>query len=206
MRAYVVGYAPADERGGTGGFAWFPTADEAIRIAKRGLRELGGLGSHSLTFVPLDVPDDVAYPGGQSVADRDAVTAWIDANLHLVEVGLAGEQSVSLLREGMALGRAIDERRQTRPSAILRRPDPETPVSEATTAELLFEARERIHARRWADEPLDRPLEQRAARARDLERAEDATEDAISLHNRAVYRERGIFAITDAERTPDGTE
>lgn len=87
---------------------------------------------------------------------------------------------------------------QTRPSAVVRRPDPETPVSEATVAELLTEALERAKARR--NSGSKRPT--RDAEARELSIFVTLVEDAITRHNKAVYMERGVFAITDAERIP----
>jgi hypothetical protein len=95
---------------------------------------------------------------------------------------------------------------QTRPSAIVRRPDPETPISEATTAEILMEVIARAKSRRdiWdasTDVPL--PAEELNARNRELSLVITLAEDCLTRHNKAVYMERGVFAITDAERIPE---
>lgn len=86
---------------------------------------------------------------------------------------------------------------QTRPSAVVSRPDPERAVSDCTVAELLTEAWHRAHERQAAAD--DGPLG--LGPRRELAIAKTHIEDAIGRHNKAVYMERGIFAITDAERT-----
>lgn len=87
---------------------------------------------------------------------------------------------------------------QTRPSAIVSRPDPLTTVADATVAELATEILARIDLRRR------NPLVAEDGRIlRELALAATAAEDVIYRHNRALYMVRGVFAITDAERLPD---
>lgn len=86
-----------------------------------------------------------------------------------------------------------DARRQTRPSAILGRPDPSAPVSAASVAELVYEALSRARHRRDVENPS-------SDERRELSIFITLAEDAITRHNKAVYLRRGVFAITDAER------
>lgn len=81
---------------------------------------------------------------------------------------------------------------ETRPSAIVRSPlDPDVLVKDATTVELLTTCMER----------LNRDRENNAAAvARELSTAITHIEDAITRTNKAHYRARGVYAITDAER------
>jgi hypothetical protein len=74
-RVYVVSRAPLE--GGVGGFDWFTKEDDArSAMIERMQNDLSPI-RHSYSFVPLDVP----------TGDREAVTQYIDKNLHLVEVG-----------------------------------------------------------------------------------------------------------------------
>lgn len=79
MLVYVVGYQPANDRAAVGGFDWYYVEPAGRELAVGQVTELLRHGDdHSVTFVPLEVPDEL---------DADAITAWIDGNLHLVEVG-----------------------------------------------------------------------------------------------------------------------
>lgn len=90
---------------------------------------------------------------------------------------------------------------QTRPSAIVGRPEPDQSIADCTTAELLHEAATRASAHRAALSDADFPAGQVGLIAREYAEAITHIEDAITRHNKAVYMERGVFAITDAERT-----
>jgi len=78
-RIYVVGFQPSNDMAAVGGFDWFgyeyrPEAVEAfLTLVDQG-------DGHSLTFVVLQVPDDI------NPTDRDAITKWISDHLEMVEV------------------------------------------------------------------------------------------------------------------------
>lgn len=92
-------------------------------------------------------------------------------------------------------GISLDVPQQTRPSAIVVRPMPNDEIENCSTAELLTEVIER--ARNRAAQPCV------PAHHRELSLAIKAAEDCLTRHNKAVYMERGVFAITDAEIDPD---
>jgi len=73
---YVVGFAPGDEAHAIGGFDWFPASDRKGAVARL-IQRAGEGDGHSVTFVPLRVPD----------GSKEEITAWIDGNIDLVEVG-----------------------------------------------------------------------------------------------------------------------
>jgi len=76
LLVYVVGYQPALDPSGIGGFDWFPGSERKAAVAK--LLECANAGdTHSVTFVPIDVPG----------SGRDEITTWIDNHRKLVEVG-----------------------------------------------------------------------------------------------------------------------
>lgn len=82
MKVYVVGFAPTPGCGAIGGFDWFPKIEDARQLMMKYVVESDD--SHSLTFVPLDVPDEAVVDGNA----RESITSWIDSNLHLVEVSV----------------------------------------------------------------------------------------------------------------------
>lgn len=90
---------------------------------------------------------------------------------------------------------------QTRPSAIARRPSGEAAVNDCTVVELLTEAAARIERLKAALAPADFPGGNAGRIAREYAESYTHLEDAITRFNKATYMERGIFAITDAERT-----
>lgn len=97
---------------------------------------------------------------------------------------------------------AAEEPRQTRPSAIVERPMRDDPIGDCSTAELLTEVIARATSRRATDsEAL--PAKAVEARNRELSIAITHAEDCLTRHNKAVYIERGVYAITDAELVPD---
>lgn len=92
---------------------------------------------------------------------------------------------------------------QTRPSAIVNSNlDTEAvTVADATVAELLAVCINRLDTeRRHVTESVE-SAESAALVGREFSIAITHCEDAITRANKAHYRARGIFAITDAERT-----
>lgn len=77
MRIYVVGFAPTHDGAAVGGFDWFPE-DARGRAVARAVDYLAHGDDHSLTFVPLEIPD--------GIVESEAVTNWIDSHLELIEV------------------------------------------------------------------------------------------------------------------------
>ena len=82
---YVVSFAPADDQGGVGGFAWSTYPDEAegryveaVRESARDTRE--GDPGHVVRLVEVVVPSTV----GDDMAEE--ITEIIDADLGLIEV------------------------------------------------------------------------------------------------------------------------
>lgn len=85
---------------------------------------------------------------------------------------------------------------QTRPSAIVNSDlDPGMLVVEATFAELGTVMTQMADNERNTAAPAD------PAAAREFSLAITHLEDAITRFNKGTYRRRGIFAVTDAERT-----
>lgn len=78
-------------------------------------------------------------------------------------------------------------------SAEVRRVSDITPIRECTTVELLSECWDRMDG--MIDVSVNGQVKREAAIAKTL------IEDAITRANKAVYREAGIYGISDAERT-----
>lgn len=96
---------------------------------------------------------------------------------------------------------------QTRPSAIVRPPEEMTSalVEDCSVAELLNVALARLD---WERGEILGAYGQEVAGpiAREFSLAVTHIEDAITRANKGHYRQAGIFAITDAERTsPPGS-
>lgn len=78
---------------------------------------------------------------------------------------------------------------------------PDDAIKDCSTAELLTEVIARATTRR-ATSTSGMPREVEDARNRELSLSITAAEDCLTRHNKAVYIERGVFAITDAELVP----
>ena len=89
MRVFVVGWHPAPESGANGGFEWRYSRVEALReMASLVVLETSNDGPrHNLVFVELEVPFEVDPERPRTYSDRsEEITAWIDNNLHLVDL------------------------------------------------------------------------------------------------------------------------
>ena len=85
MIVWVAGFHPSVAGGDTGGFEWRWTRKQALSALDDLLAKATGF--HNYVLAAIDVPFDCP-----SNPDEDeAVTAWIDANLHLIELPLQHE-------------------------------------------------------------------------------------------------------------------
>jgi hypothetical protein len=91
MQVFVVGWHPAPGSGANGGFEWRYNRLEALReLVSLSVLEAANDGpQHNIVFATIEVPYEVDPDRPRTYSDREEeITAWIDANLHLIELPL----------------------------------------------------------------------------------------------------------------------
>jgi len=93
MIVWVVGFHPSVAGGSTGGFEWRYSRREAISILfDFAVDLLDRYHGQNLVFAAIDVPFEVDPTRPRTYDDREhEITAWIDSNLHLIELPLQSE-------------------------------------------------------------------------------------------------------------------